>query len=41
MLSISVFEALHDAVAKARADGKKVKLNAPATPENVLKALQK
>jgi xanthine dehydrogenase large subunit len=40
MLSISVFEALRDAVAKARADGKKVKLSAPATPENVLKALQ-
>ncbi len=38
MLAISVFEALRDAVARARGDGI-VQLNAPATPERVLKAL--
>ena len=38
MLAISVFEALRDAVASAR-PGKRVQLEAPATPENVLKAL--
>jgi xanthine dehydrogenase large subunit len=39
MLAISVFEALRDAVAQARNDGKEVKLMAPATPEQVLKSL--
>lgn len=38
MLAISVFEALRDAVARARGDAA-VQLNAPATPEQVLKAL--
>ncbi|MCB8747556.1 xanthine dehydrogenase molybdopterin binding subunit [Rhodoferax sp. U2-2l] len=38
MLAISVFEALRDAVARARSDAS-VKLNAPATPERVLQAL--
>ena len=38
MLAISVFEALRDAVARARGDAH-VMLNAPATPEQVLKAL--
>lgn len=40
MLAISVFEALKDAVARARNDGEPVHLNAPATPERVLKALR-
>ena len=40
MLAISVFEALRDAVARARNDGKPVRLNAPATPERVLRALR-
>jgi xanthine dehydrogenase large subunit len=39
MLAISVFEALRDAVAQARGDGKSVQLTAPATAENVLRAL--
>nr|MDP2190912.1 xanthine dehydrogenase molybdopterin binding subunit [Rhodoferax sp.] len=39
MLAISVYEALRDAVAKARGDGKIVRLTAPATAENVLRAL--
>ena len=47
MLAISVFEALRDAIAHAREDsgrhihegGRGVHLTAPATPENVLKAL--
>jgi len=39
MLAISVFEALRDAVAQARGDGKSVQLNAPATAERVLWAL--
>ena len=39
MLAISVFEALRDAVARGRADGQKVQLVAPATAENVLRAL--
>ncbi|MBT3067370.1 xanthine dehydrogenase molybdopterin binding subunit [Rhodoferax sp. U11-2br] len=39
MLAISVFEALRDAVARARDDGEVVQLNAPATPEKLLKAL--
>ena len=38
MLAISVFEALRDAVARARGDWQVV-LDAPATPERVLKAL--
>ncbi|MDD5478570.1 xanthine dehydrogenase molybdopterin binding subunit [Rhodoferax sp.] len=41
MLAISVFEALRDAVAQARGDGKPVSLNAPATSERVLWALKK
>jgi len=40
MLAISVYEALRDAVAQARGDGGAVLLTAPATAENVLKALQ-
>lgn len=39
MLAISVFEALRDAVAQTRNDGKVVKLMAPATPEQVLRSL--
>ncbi|MFT6589918.1 MAG: xanthine dehydrogenase large subunit [Rhodoferax sp.] len=39
MLALSVFEALRDAVAQARGDGKPVHLSAPATPENLIKAL--
>ncbi|MDB5928754.1 MAG: xanthine dehydrogenase, molybdenum binding subunit apoprotein, partial [Polaromonas sp.] len=39
MLAISVFEALRDAVATARGDGQPVRLEAPATAENVLRAL--
>jgi xanthine dehydrogenase large subunit len=39
MLAISVWEALRDAAAQARGDGK-VKMDAPATAENVLKALR-
>jgi xanthine dehydrogenase large subunit len=38
MLAISVWEALRDAAAQARGDGK-VKMDAPATAENVLRAL--
>lgn len=38
MLAISVFEAMRDAVAAAR-PGKRVQLDAPATAENVLRAL--
>jgi len=38
MLAISVWEALRDAVAAARGDGQ-ARLDAPATAENVLKAL--
>jgi xanthine dehydrogenase large subunit len=47
MLAISVFEALRDAVAQARSAGKDgvlpgpVQLNAPATAENVLWAVQR
>ena len=40
MLAISVFEALRDAVAQARGDGQAVQLDAPATAERVLWALQ-
>jgi xanthine dehydrogenase large subunit len=39
MLAISVFEALRDAVAATRPAGQAVHLVAPATPENVLRAL--
>ena len=39
MLAISVFEALRDAVASTRAKAGPVQLTAPATPENILKAL--
>jgi xanthine dehydrogenase large subunit len=39
MLAISVYEALRDAVAQARGDGQAVQLTAPATAENVLRAL--
>ena len=39
MLAISVYEALRDAVAQARGDGQRVQFTAPATPENVLRAL--
>ncbi|HTH81263.1 MAG TPA: molybdopterin cofactor-binding domain-containing protein, partial [Ramlibacter sp.] len=40
MLAISVWEAIRDAVAQARADGKRVTMDAPATPENVMRALK-
>ncbi|RYF13827.1 MAG: xanthine dehydrogenase molybdopterin binding subunit [Comamonadaceae bacterium] len=40
MLAISVWEALRDAAAAARGDAQ-VRMDAPATAENVLKALQK
>lgn len=40
MLAISVFEALRDAVARARNDASPIHLDAPATPERVLRALQ-
>jgi len=39
MLAISVFEALRDAIASATPANQPVKLTAPATPENVLRAL--
>jgi xanthine dehydrogenase large subunit len=39
MLAISVFEALRDAVASTLPAGQRVNLVAPATPENVLRAL--
>jgi len=38
MLAISVYEAMRDAIASAR-PGQTVVLEAPATPEHVLKAL--
>jgi xanthine dehydrogenase large subunit len=41
MLAISVFEALKEAIAAARGDGAVVDLAAPATAENVLRALRK
>ncbi|MBK7005544.1 MAG: xanthine dehydrogenase molybdopterin binding subunit [Burkholderiales bacterium] len=41
MLAISVFEALRDAIAQARNGGATVQLTAPATPENVLRSLQR
>ena len=40
MLAISVFEALRDAVASALPAGTRVRLEAPATPENILRAVQ-
>jgi xanthine dehydrogenase large subunit len=40
MLAISVWEAIRDAVAQARGDRQPVPMDAPATPENVLRALQ-
>ena len=39
MLAISVYEAIRDAIAQARDDGRAVKLAAPATAEHVLNAL--
>jgi xanthine dehydrogenase large subunit len=39
MLAISVWEALREAIAAAKGDGQPVRLDAPATPENVLKAV--
>ena len=39
MLAISVWEAIRDAVAQARGDGQPVNMDAPATPERVLRAL--
>ena len=39
MLAISVWEAIRDAVAQARSDGQPVQMDAPATPERVLRAL--
>ena len=43
MLAVSVFEALRDAVAQARSgeSSDAVQLNAPATAENVLWAVQR
>ena len=40
MLAISVYEALRDAIAAARGPGSAVRLTAPATAENVLRALR-
>lgn len=39
MLAISMFEAMKDAVADGRGNGGAVQLTAPATAENVLRAL--
>ena len=39
MLAISIWEALRDAVASTKADGRLVTMDAPATAENVLRAL--
>jgi len=41
MLAISVWEAIREAVAAARGAGAAVLMDAPATPENVLKALRR
>ena len=41
MLGISVWEALREAVASARGPGSMVEMDAPATAENVLKAVQR
>jgi xanthine dehydrogenase large subunit len=40
MLAVSVYEALRDAVAQAKGNGAAVRLTAPATAENVLRALK-
>ncbi|HEY8049771.1 MAG TPA: xanthine dehydrogenase molybdopterin binding subunit [Ramlibacter sp.] len=40
MLAISVWEAIRDAVGAARGGAEVVRMDAPATPENVLKALR-
>jgi xanthine dehydrogenase large subunit len=40
MLGISVFEALRDAVGQTLGGNEPVRLNAPATPERILMALQ-
>jgi xanthine dehydrogenase large subunit len=40
MLAISVWEAIRDAIGAARGPRTLVPLVAPATPENVLRALQ-
>jgi xanthine dehydrogenase large subunit len=40
MLAVSVYEALRHAIAQTRSGQEPVQLAAPATPENVLKALQ-
>jgi xanthine dehydrogenase large subunit len=40
MLAISVWEALREAVAAAQVGGRDVRMDAPATPENVLKAMR-
>jgi xanthine dehydrogenase large subunit len=40
MLAISVWEAIRDALAQARGDGARVTMDAPATPENVMRALK-
>jgi xanthine dehydrogenase large subunit len=39
MLAISVWLAVRDAVGAARADGRPVELDAPCTPEAILRAL--
>ena len=41
MLAVSVWEAIREAIASARNDGQPVLLDAPATAEQVLKALKK
>lgn len=40
MLSLSVFHAIRDAVASVGSNGSAVRLNAPATPESVLRAVR-
>ena len=40
MLAISVYEALRDAVGQTLGGNEPVRLNAPATPERILMALQ-
>ncbi|HEX9719973.1 MAG TPA: molybdopterin cofactor-binding domain-containing protein, partial [Ramlibacter sp.] len=40
MLAIGVWEALREAVAAAKGDGRPVRMDAPATPENVLRSLK-
>jgi xanthine dehydrogenase large subunit len=40
MLAISVWEAIRDAVAQTRGDEAQVRMDAPATPESVLRALR-